>query len=250
MNMNKHILYKKILLIIDLYYDRGKKFDKETIKWLLFLIIYNNPVSDCVIKGKFQDWYGLPKTKSLFYTDIDKGFPIGNLTSQLFANIYLHEFDCYMKQTLGCRYYGRYVDDIVVVQNDIEFLKKAVLKAGEFLQQRLGLTVHPNKTYLQPYQYGVSFLGEFFKPHRRYVAKRTRSSLSGYIYRWNKLVKAQEDVLRKSQIKDFLSGINSYLGGIKYIQSYKLRIKLVGKVRTTFWRYIVLNVSYTAMRIK
>ena len=250
MNMNRDILYEKIMYILKRYYERGDAFGVEVVQWLLQLIVFNDPVADCIMKGGVQDWHGLPKTKSLFHAKDNTGFPIGNLTSQLFANVYLHDFDCYMKYKLGCRYYGRYVDDIVIVHQDRDFLKRVVLDIRSYLSRELGLLVHPHKIYLQPYSHGVCFLGEVFKPGRRYVGLRTRRSIYRYIYRWNTVINVQSGVLQMHQVQDFLLGINSYLGSVKYIQSYRFRIKMLQTLQPKFWQYVGINTRYDCLYMK
>lgn len=83
----------------------------ELIDFLLRQIIFRNPQWDCRIRGSAEDWEGLPHTKSLFNSPEGVGLPIGDLTSQLFSNIYLGELDRYVKRVLRCKHYGRYVDD-------------------------------------------------------------------------------------------------------------------------------------------
>jgi retron-type reverse transcriptase len=83
---------------------------------------------------------------------------IGNLTSQLFANVYLHALDIYIKYKLGFRWYGRYVDDFVIIHQDKKTLLEAIPKIRSFLSNQLHLTLHPKKIYLQPVQNGVLFL--------------------------------------------------------------------------------------------
>ncbi|MBP7884660.1 RNA-directed DNA polymerase [Patescibacteria group bacterium] len=75
--------------------------------------------------------------------------PLGNLTSQLFANIYLHRFDQFVKHTLGIRYYGRYVDDFVLVHASKDYLLSCLCQMRDFLSQDLHLTLHPHKIYCQ-----------------------------------------------------------------------------------------------------
>lgn len=77
-------------------------------------VIYHDPVNHCIIKGNKSDWDNLPRDKSLFYTPDNCGLPIGNLTSQVFANFYMNSFDHFIKHNLKIRYYGRYVDDCVI----------------------------------------------------------------------------------------------------------------------------------------
>jgi hypothetical protein len=83
---------------------------------------------------------------------------IGNLTSQLFANVYLHTLDIYIKHKLGFRWYGRYVDDFVIIHQDKQQLLDAIPLIRSFLSHQLHLTLHPKKISLQPVQHGVLFL--------------------------------------------------------------------------------------------
>ena len=106
----------------------------------------------CSIKGETENWTGLPKSKSLFGAKKDTGLPIGNLTSQLFGNVYLDDFDHFMKHRLNCTYYGRYVDDIVIVHRDKEYLKLIIPVVRQFLHNELSLELHPKKMYLQDFK--------------------------------------------------------------------------------------------------
>jgi retron-type reverse transcriptase len=99
----------------------------------------------------------LPRTKSLFHAAPDCGLPIGNLTSQLFSNIYLNEFDHYIKEELAINYYGRYVDDFVLIHHDKQYLLSLIPQISVALKD-IGLQLNANKIYLQHYSKGVSFL--------------------------------------------------------------------------------------------
>ena len=105
---------------------------------------------------------------------MDCGLPIGNLTSQLFSNVYLHEFDSFVKNDLEFTYYGRYVDDFILIHPDKQSLLTAKEKIRTYLKENCQLELHPNKIYLQHYQKGVSFLGEYIKPYRNYISNRTK----------------------------------------------------------------------------
>ena len=139
-------------------------------------IIYNDPTEKWIFKGHQSDYNWLPPSKSLFNTPDDCGLPIGNLTSQLFSNIYLNDFDHYMKDELKLKYYWRYVDDFVIVHKDKEYLKSLIPQIREYLQTNLKLKLHPNKVYLQPISHGVQFLWAFIKPYRSYRSKRSVSN--------------------------------------------------------------------------
>lgn len=98
--------------------------------------------------------------------DRRKGLPIGNLTSQFFANIYLNGFDHFVKRHLGCRYYIRYVDDFVVLSDDKTFLHEVKARMVDYLA-RLRLKLHDSKCQIFPVTQGTTFLGyRIFPTHR------------------------------------------------------------------------------------
>ena len=103
------------------------------------------------------------------------GLPLGNLTSQLFVNIYMNEFDQFVKHKLKVKYYLRYADDFVVFSHDKDWLAELLPRIGNFLQKRLNLDLHPNKVSIKTIASGIDFLGwVHFTDHRvlRTVTKR------------------------------------------------------------------------------
>ena len=131
MSINKPILYTKLEKFIN---EKHQSTDKDLILKLCKQLIFNDPTKYCIIKGNKSDWSDLPQTKSLFHSKPNCGLPIGNLTSQVFANFYMDSFDHYVKHDLKIRYYGRYVDDFVIVHEDKEYLKKLVIKLSKYLK--------------------------------------------------------------------------------------------------------------------
>ena len=102
------------------------------------------------------------------------GLPLGNLTSQLFANIYLNELDQSIKCQLKERYYIRYADDFVLFSVDQEHLKRLISMIQEFLKERLHLTLHPKKIFLKTLASGVDFLGWVHFPDHRVLRTSTK----------------------------------------------------------------------------
>lgn len=102
-----------------------------------------------------------------------RGIPIGNLTSQLFANVYLDELDQYIKHELRVRRYVRYMDDFVLLHDDKLYLHELKRRITEFLAARLRLTVHPKKAQIAPTHCGIGFLGFHVFPHHRLLRKST-----------------------------------------------------------------------------
>jgi hypothetical protein len=125
--------------------------DWSLAKELIQKIIYNHPTKNCIIKWNKTNWQGLPKSKSLFFARKNTGLPIWNLTSQIFANLYLDSFDKFIKHKLKIKYYGRYVDDFVIIHPDKKYLLYCKNEIEKYLKQELKLQLHPNKFYLQYY---------------------------------------------------------------------------------------------------
>jgi len=226
MGIDKNILYSKIEKVLLLpRYQADAKFDISLVLWLIQQVIYNNPTLNCLRKGRLEDWNDLPKNKSLFNVEPGKGLPIGNLTSQLFGNIYLNDLDYFIVHTLGCRYYGRYVDDFVIVHRDKKFLKSIIPCIREYLSNNLTLQLHPKKIYLQHYNKGVKFLGVIIKPYRILIGKRLKGNFYQCIRKWNLKINAGK--FSREDIAAFLSSINSYLGMMKNYNTFNLRKKIL-----------------------
>jgi RNA-directed DNA polymerase len=238
MAMDRNILYEKTKKVLGKK-EEELKTDLDFALYLLRKIIFNDPTKNCIVRGKRENWIGLPKSKSLFFSGIDKGFPIGNLTSQLFGNIYLDGFDHFAKEKLGLKYYGRYVDDIVAVHKSREFLKQVIGKIKSFVQ-KIGLKIHEKKIYLQHFKRGVLFLGTYLKPWRNYSGRRTKDGLFRSVKRWNRLLKEKEK-LEKSDCLLILASANSYLGIMKNCRTFRLREKFLKMLDGRFWEYFLLE---------
>ena len=115
-----------------------------------------------------------------------------------------------MKKELGIPYYGRYVDDFIIVHQDKEYLKTLLPIVANFLQSKLQLTLHPKKIYLQNYTKGVQFLATIIKPNRIYIANRTKGNFFMAIQKQNEIVRQHKPDKEAQAI--FLCSMNSYLG--------------------------------------
>lgn len=230
MAINRRILWGKLRPFIEQNYHSK---DQELILFLCHKILANNPTKNCFIKGSRRNWDDLPPNKSLFYSAPDCGLPIGNLTSQIFANFYLNAFDHFMKHTLGIFYYGRFVDDFIVVHERHEYLKSLIPVISDFLKIQLKLSLHPRKTYLQHYSKGVSFLGVTLKPNRIHIGKRIKGNFYDAIKKHN-LITAKSKPNKEEQAA-FLCSMNSYLGIMKHYDTYRLRRKMLKKHLSIWW---------------
>lgn len=137
------------------------------------------------------------------------GLPLGNLTSQLLVNIYMDEFDKFVKHRLKAKYYIRYADDFVVLSQNKTELENLLLKIKVFLENELKLNLHPDKVFIKTIYSGVDFLGWVnFSNHR---VLRT--------------------AMKKRMIKKLAQNqkpetMNSYLGLLKWGNSWKLKQKI------------------------
>jgi hypothetical protein len=224
MSIDKHLLWNKLQDMLSPL-QGGKKLDLDLLWWLIHIVLWNNPEESCIIKGKLSDWDDLPLSKSLFHTPQDCGLPIGNLTSQLFSNVYLHDFDCYVKNELGLEYYGRYVDDFVLMHPDKEFLLQAKEKIKACLNEYCRLELHPSKVHLQHYRKGFSFLGAYIKPYRTYIANRTKKKFIQAIHQTDSLLSKKTPA--KKELESIRSSVNSYLGIMKHYKTYNIRKKVL-----------------------
>ena len=187
----------------------------------------------------------MPASKSLFCAKPNHGLPIGNLTSQLFGNVYLNDFDYFIKYNLRIEYYGRYVDDMVLVHQDKEYLKSIIPKLKKYLRENFDLELHPNKVYLQHFSKGVNFLGAIIKPYRIYIRNRTKGNFYKKIKYWNNLLEEKENKLSKEEVRKFLSCVNSYLGIMKRYKTRKIRRKMLAKnLSIYFWNYVYIEGDY------
>lgn len=103
-----------------------------------------------------------------------KGLPLGNLTSQLFVNIYMNEFDQFVKHKLKAKYYIRYADDFVVLSEDKSWLEELLSKIADFLLERLKLELHPDKISICTLASGIDFLGWVHFPGHRVLRTTTK----------------------------------------------------------------------------
>jgi hypothetical protein len=108
-----------------------------------------------------------------FHTEIGKGLPLGNVTSQLFANVYLHELDWFIKHTLRMRHYVRYCDDFILLAASPEIAWVLADKIDTFLTNTLKLQLHPDKVLVRTWKQGIDFLGYVLLPHATILRPKT-----------------------------------------------------------------------------
>ena len=148
---------------------------------------------------------------SFYSTQIDKGLPLGNLTSQLLVNIYLNEFDQFIKRHLRIKYYVRYADNFVILSRDQKYLVDLISQLEQFLNQQLKLELHPDKLFIKTIVSGVDFLGWVNFSNHRVLRTSTKRRM----------------FKRLKEAGDKLEVVPSYLGMLKWGNGYKLQKQIV-----------------------
>ena len=145
---------------------------------LALQVLHHDPRPDADVRSGRERLARIPREKSLFGQPAGRGLPIGNLSSQFGANVYLNELDQFAKHRLGVRHYVRYVDDFVLLHEDPRQLNAWLAEIEAFVERRLRVRINPRKTVLQPLERGVDFCGHLVLPHRRLLRRGTlRSAL-------------------------------------------------------------------------
>ena len=244
MSINRKTLYRKLESFINKNYHAP---DKARVKDLCRTIIFNDPVKNCIYHSPSALWDRLPIDKSLFTAKKNCGLPIGNLTSQIFANFYLTEFDHFIKKECGIANYGRYVDDCLLVHPSRPYLKRLIPRIHDYLRNKLGLTLHPRKIYLQPCANGVKYLGCFVKPSHIVVNHRTLKNFKQSLYAHNKLAKDHKP--DRDERAAFISSVNSYLGILKHYKTYRQRRHIIKIGMSPLWYKHVMFPSTAYLKV-
>lgn len=166
--------------------------------WLTESILFHDPRQDYVMRGDPRLIERVPAHKRLTNHPAHRGLPIGNLSSQFFANIYLNELDQFIKHRLGCRHYIRYVDDFILLHASPQWLNAANAEIEAFLPARLNAQLNPTKTVMQTVDRGIDFVGQVIKPWRRTIRRRT----------FNEAIRRTRHMPRE----DLFETANSYFG--------------------------------------
>ncbi len=231
-HLDKDILYQKI-------YGAMKEgaeqvFTSQNVEGILYLtrkIIYHDPTLNYTFKGDRGKLALLPPHKTLFKIPKNRGLPIGNLTSQFFANVYMNDFDNFIKRKLKVKRYIRYVDDFVLFDISKQRLESLKLEIEVYLESSLGLSLR-DEGRLRMHTQGLDFLGYITRPHYRLVRQRVVKNYKQKKAQYLCDYEEQQGKMGLAQIKDFLSVQASFAGHCKHADSYNLLNK-VGKIDET-----------------
>ena len=145
-----------------------------------------------------------------FSSKPDTGLPLGNLTSQLLVNIYMNEFDQFVKHKLKVKYYIRYADDFIIMSDNKDWLEKQIEPIKNYLSEKLKLEIHPDKVFIKTLASGVDFLGWVHFPDHRVLRTATKRRM-----------------FRRLEESPRPETLDSYLGLMKWGNTYKLRSRVL-----------------------
>lgn len=244
-SLNKNIIFDKLVTLLNDNKDKLTIYNKDHIsnldiiytKWLIRIILYNDPRKNCIFKQPKRYWNAISKDKSAFHIASILYLAVGNITSQFFANSYLSDMD---KTMIKRGPYGRYVDDtynLIKTLIELNIVKNIMIEEAA----KVGLNIHPNKIYIQNYKKGFKFVGKYIKEDRIYIINKTVGKF------WKRVKYFYEEFENKQKItlqdlEYIVSCINSYLGLFKHYRTYNIRKKILSsQYMTAFGNYMYVN---------
>lgn len=181
-----------------------KHISDEDVVWLVGKVIES-----------FSSSHNVPIfSRTLECPKYSKGLPLGNLTSQLLVNVYMNEFDQFVKRELKEKYYIRYADDFVFLSQDKNGLAEVLQKVSLFFEEKLKLSLHPDKIFIKTFSSGVDFLGWVHFPDHRVLRGATKRRM-----------------FKKLSANLSEASVASYLGILKHGNGYKLKQRISAVLR-------------------
>ena len=163
-----------------------------------------------ILKQKIKNKDIINLLENIIFSFKSNGLPLGNLTSQLFANVYLNELDQFVKHKLKIKYYIRYADDFVNFFENKKYLENLINPISYFLQNELKLNLHPDKVFIKTLNSGVDFLGWINFADHRIMRNKTKKRM-----------------FRRIAMNPSVETLNSYIGLIEHGNSCKIYLKLL-----------------------
>lgn len=185
-------------------------------------------ILETIIKGDGNSAFGLSICDNVedAVRLTDRGMPIGNLTSQLMANVYLNELDQFCKKVLGIKHYIRYMDDVIILSKNKTELHEIQKRISDFLDTELKLTLN-KKTCIRPVSMGIQFVGLTIWSTHRTVRKSTSLRI-----RRRLKISAKRYKTGKITYESYNSTLQSYIGLMKYNDCYRFKMQLLKDVET------------------
>lgn len=251
MSIDKRILWNKLEAFIKRNYSGSYL---KVILTVTRIVVFHCPEKKCVFNSPVEEWADhVEREKSLFGVDDFHGMPIGNLTTQIFANFLMSFFDDFARSWFESRrfpfYYARFVDDFLVTCQSKAALKRFAKDACVYLHERFQLKVHRHKYHFQLASHGVMFVGVYLKNGRMYLSNRVLARFLERVYGFNEMLRNKSviticDVLRMERV------LNSYLGFCKGLHMYGLRHTLLSSFCPRFYEYFIIRNNYGCVNVR
>lgn len=244
-------------IAIELVEREYKNKDKGLLIYLLKTTIRHRPQDNSEKRGDIRLWKQMSKGKSLFDVERCRGMPIGNITSQLLANLYMSYLDEHMIELCKKKdaRYERFVDDFAIVTHTKTDLIELRNAAEKYLNEKLHLKMHHDKQYIQEVKKGVKFVGSVIKMKRLYVSNRTVGALTEKLKELNDVLKTieqkgQYEVRDAWELERYESSLNSYLGMTKNRQSYNIKRGTFEKYGGKLWNYYTVMGRFEKVKLR
>ena len=199
---------------------------------LMEYVVRHNPRNSVVRQSSPEMFELVPPHKSYLKAPEGKGLPIGNLTSQFLANVYMNELDQFVKHELKVKYFGRYVDDLILFHEDARVLNEWYERIENFLEESLKLKLHPRKKWLNRADAGIDFVGFIIKPNRTYLRQTSLSRCKQKIRAWE----MEGSPVDYCNVKKLSDSLTSYLGMLRQVDGYNARKSICQRVESLFIR--------------
>lgn len=212
------------------HYMRKSRWKSNNKVWILKGDVksYFDSINHDILKELLSKEIKCKKTLKLLFKIIDKwnksGLPLGNITSQLFANIYLNQLDIFCKRKLSLKYYVRYMDDFFIAVDDKYRLKNYLEKIKEFVFNKLKLKLNKNKTKIFPIDQGINIVGYKIHTTHKLLRNKSKKDIKRKLGKFKNLY--NNNKIRSYKIEQIL---NSWKGHANYASSFNFYIKLIKK---------------------
>lgn len=181
----------------------SKKVYDQNVRWLLWQVI-----------------------DGFYHATVIRGIPLGNLTSQVFANVYLHELDVFAKRILKLRHYYRYADDVFFIVDTRVRADETIAAIADFLTHRLHLELHPRKVIVRKSTWGIDWLGEVLLPGYRVLRPSTRHRMMSKVQR---SVRNENDQI---QLRGMLASYNGLIQNVAHRELMQQVLQMVALYRS------------------
>ena len=245
-SINHQVLLEKILPLI-VQHPTICPLWHERLSAIARHIITHDPTQDAIIIDNKEDWQKLPKHKSLFSAKIGTWIPLGNITSQLFANRYLTSLDHFIKHDLQAKRYGRYMDDMIFVHHDRQVLLVRKKQIQQFLLEKLHLILHPSKLHLQESSKWVTFV--WYRLHDRGISlwPRIINKRHAKIRSRNYRIREKKEHINPIHVRDTM---NTYLGWAQHGKNRSLRKKMYNKLHPILQNELIPKAGCHSLRLR